>query len=54
LQRRDDLEPAVRDQMADQIAGRILQRTGLRRDPDVPIDDFLESVVRRIRDTRFR
>ena len=55
LQRRAELEPLVRDQMAEQIADRILQRTGLRRDPERPIDDFLETVVRQIRDNaRFR
>jgi uncharacterized RDD family membrane protein YckC len=55
LQRRTELEPSVRDQMAEQITDRILRKTGLSREPGRPIDDFLESAARGIRDNaRFR
>jgi uncharacterized RDD family membrane protein YckC len=51
LQRRADLEPWVRSGMAAQIASRIEQRTGVRRDTTRDVDEFLESVARHIRDT---
>jgi hypothetical protein len=55
LHRRADLDLAVRDKTAYQIATRITQRTGLQRDPNQPLDDFLEAVARQVRDTaRFR
>ena len=55
LQRRSDLEPSVRVEMAEQIAKRITDKTGQPRDPQQPLDDFLETVARRVRDTaRFR
>jgi uncharacterized RDD family membrane protein YckC len=55
LHRRIDLDLALRDQMAHQIATRITAKTGLQRDPNQSLDDFLESVARQIRDTaRFR
>jgi uncharacterized RDD family membrane protein YckC len=55
LHRRADLDLAVRDKTAYQIASRITQRTGLQRDPNQPLDDFLEAVARQVRDTaRFR
>jgi uncharacterized RDD family membrane protein YckC len=55
LQRRPDLDPLVRDEMAERIARRITDKTGHRRDPQQPLDDFLESVAREVRDTaRFR
>lgn len=50
LQRREDLEWVVRERMADQIAERILLKAGLQRGPGTSIDDFLESIARRIRD----
>jgi uncharacterized RDD family membrane protein YckC len=55
LHRRADLDLAVRDKTAYQIAARITQRTGVQRDPDQSLDDFLEGAARQIRDTaRFR
>jgi hypothetical protein len=55
LHRRVDLDLAVRDRTAYQIASRITQKTGLQRDPNQSLDDFLEGVARQIRDTaRFR
>jgi uncharacterized RDD family membrane protein YckC len=55
LHRRADLDLAVRDKTAYQIATRITQKTGLQRDPNQSLDDFLEAVARQVRDTaRFR
>jgi uncharacterized RDD family membrane protein YckC len=55
LQRRDELDPLVRYQMANQIADRIERKTGMRRDPAKLTDEFLESMARQIRDsTRLR
>lgn len=55
LQRRFDLDPLVRETMAEQIAGRITEKTGVAREPDQSVDDFLEGVARRVRDVaRFR
>ena len=55
LHRRLDLEGDVRSDMADRIVRRITGKTGLSPGPDQPIDDFLESIARQIRDTaRFR
>jgi uncharacterized RDD family membrane protein YckC len=55
LQRRHDLDPLVRDEMAERIAARISQRIGIEREPAQHVDDFLESVARRVRDVaRFR
>ena len=55
LQRRFDLDPLVRDAMAEQIAGRITENTGVGREPDQSVDEFLEGVARRVRDVaRFR
>jgi len=55
LQRRLDLDPLVRDEMAERIAKRITDKTGHPRDSQQPLDDFLESVAREVRDTaRFR
>jgi hypothetical protein len=55
LQRRFDLDPLVRDAMAEQIAGRITGKTGVGRKPDQSVDEFLEGVARRVRDdARFR
>ena len=55
LQRRSDLEPSVRVEMAEQIAKRITDKTGQPRDPQQPLDDFLETMAHRVRDTaRFR
>jgi len=55
LQRRDDLDPLVRDNMRDQIAARIVRRTGVRPHPGDSLDDFLEAVARGIRDSgRYR
>jgi len=55
LQRRSDLDPLVRDAMAEQIARRITEKTGATREPDQSLDDFLEGVARHVRDVaRFR
>jgi uncharacterized RDD family membrane protein YckC len=55
LQRRFDLDPWVRDAMAEQIADRITKKTGVGREPNQSVDGFLESVARRVRDVaRFR
>lgn len=55
LHRRADLDLAVRDRTAYQIATRITQRTGLQRAPGQSLDGFLEGVARQVRDTaRFR
>jgi uncharacterized RDD family membrane protein YckC len=55
LVRRFDLVPAVRDQMADQIARRVTNRTGVEREANQPVDEFLEAMARRTRDgARFR
>lgn len=55
LHRRGDLDLALRDQMAYKIATRITAKTGLQRDPNQSLDDFLEAVARQIRDSaRFR
>jgi len=55
LQRRANLDPVVRDNTAHQIATRITAKTGLQRGPMESLDEFLESVASRIRDTaRFR
>jgi hypothetical protein len=55
LQRRFDLDPLVRDAMAEQIAHRITEKTGVRREPDQSVDEFLEGIARRVRDVaRFR
>ena len=55
LQRRFDLDMLVREAMAEQIANRITGKTGVRREPDQSVDEFLEDVARRVRDVaRFR
>jgi uncharacterized RDD family membrane protein YckC len=55
LQRRHDLDPLVRGEMAERIAARISQRIGIEREAAQHVDDFLESVARRVRDVaRFR
>ena len=55
LLRRFDLDPVVRDEMAGQIARRVMERTGIERQADQSVDEFLEGVARRTRDTaRFR
>jgi uncharacterized RDD family membrane protein YckC len=55
LHRRVDMDLTLRDQVAYKIASRITEKTGLQRDPNQSLDDFLEAVARQIRDTaRFR
>ncbi len=55
LRRRVDLDALVRENMADQIVGRITQQTGAAREPGQSADEFLELVARRARDgARFR
>jgi uncharacterized RDD family membrane protein YckC len=50
LQRRDTFDLAVRDHTARQIAARITAKTGIERQPDQSLDDFLESIARGVRD----
>jgi uncharacterized RDD family membrane protein YckC len=55
LQRRSDLDPMVRDEMAGQIASRIRQTTGITPEPGQTVDEFLALTARRVRDVaRFR
>jgi uncharacterized RDD family membrane protein YckC len=55
LQRRDSLDFAVRDLTARQIANRITAKTGIERQPDETLDDFLQSVASKVRNGgRFR
>lgn len=51
LSRRYDLDPAVRDTTAQQIAVMIQQKTGIERTPAQSPDDFLEAVAKQLRDT---
>jgi uncharacterized RDD family membrane protein YckC len=51
LHRRAELDPDVGVRMAQQIASRIAERTGLRLDASQTVDEFLEGVARRTRDT---
>jgi len=51
LQRRYDLDLIVRDRTAYEIATRITARTGIQRAPEQSLDDFLESIAKRVRDT---
>ena len=49
------MDLTLRDQVAYKIASRITAKTGLQRDPNQSLDDFLEATARQIRDTaRFR
>lgn len=55
LHRRVNMDLTLRDQVAYKIASRITAKTGLQRDPNQSLDDFLEAAARQIRDTaRFR
>jgi uncharacterized RDD family membrane protein YckC len=55
LHRRAEMDLTLRDQVAFKIASRITDKTGLQRDPNQSLDDFLEGAARQIRDTaRFR
>lgn len=55
LQRRFDLDYAVRDKTAFQIATRISQKTGVQRNPEQSVESFLEMAARQVRDSaRFR
>jgi uncharacterized RDD family membrane protein YckC len=55
LRRRADLDPNVRQQMASEMAARITKQTGAVPDPDQSLDEFIEGVARRVRDSaRFR
>lgn len=55
LHRRVNMDLTLRDQVAYKIATRIIEKTGLQRDPNQSLDDFLEASARQIRDTaRFR
>jgi len=51
LQRRWDLDPAVRMDTAEKIAGRITATTGLQRAADQSNDDFLELTAKQVRDS---
>jgi uncharacterized RDD family membrane protein YckC len=55
LQRRHTLEVGFRDATALKIATRITAKTGIERVEDQSLDDFLESIAKRVRDSaRFR
>ncbi|HEX3703547.1 MAG TPA: RDD family protein [Vicinamibacterales bacterium] len=55
LRRRLDLDPLVREEMADQIVHRLTQKTGITRDAGQSAESLLEAVARRVRDSaRFR
>jgi uncharacterized RDD family membrane protein YckC len=55
LHRRAQMDLVLRDQVAYKIATRIMDKTGLQREPNQSLDDFLEASARQIRDTaRFR
>ena len=55
LQRRHDLDPDVRSSSARQIVERIAAKTGVWPGSGEHLDDFLEAIARRVRDTaRFR
>jgi uncharacterized RDD family membrane protein YckC len=50
LQRRDTFDIGVREMTAHKIATRIIAKTGIQRLPDQSLDDFLESIARKVRD----
>jgi hypothetical protein len=55
LQRRSNLDFAVRDRTAYQITARMTAKTGIERNPDQSLDEFLEALARQARDAmRFR
>jgi uncharacterized RDD family membrane protein YckC len=55
LNRRLDLDPAVREDSAQRIALLISTKCGLQPAPDQSPDDFLETIAREVRDSaRFR
>jgi uncharacterized RDD family membrane protein YckC len=51
LHRRESFDLAVRDATALQIATRITTRTGIQRAADQSLDNFLETIAKRTRDT---
>jgi uncharacterized RDD family membrane protein YckC len=51
LQRRDTLELGFRDATAQKIAARIIQKTGVERPANQSLDDFLQAVARKVRDS---
>jgi uncharacterized RDD family membrane protein YckC len=51
LHRRAEMDFVLRDQVAYKIATRIMDKTGLQREPNQSLDDFLEASARKIRDT---
>ena len=49
------MDLVLRDQVAYKIASRIMEKTGLQREPEQSLDDFLEASARQIRDaSQFR
>jgi uncharacterized RDD family membrane protein YckC len=50
LQRRDTLEFGHRDAIANKIALRIEGKTGIERPADQTLDQFLETIAKRVRD----
>jgi uncharacterized RDD family membrane protein YckC len=55
LQRRHTLELGYRDATAHKIVTRITGKTGIERSADQSLDEFLESIAKRVRDSaRFR
>jgi uncharacterized RDD family membrane protein YckC len=51
LHRRAEMDLVLRDQVAYKIASRLMEKTGLQRDPNQSLDEFLEASARQIRDT---
>ncbi|MCU1297145.1 MAG: domain containing protein [Acidobacteriaceae bacterium] len=51
LHRRAEMDLVLRDQVAYKIASRIMEKTGLQREANQSLDDFLEVSARQIRDT---
>lgn len=51
LQRRWDLDPAVRQDTAYKIAMRITAKTGIQRAQEQSNDDFLEMIAKQVRDS---
>ena len=51
LHRRWELDKYVRYSTAAEIAARITAKTGLQRQPNQDVDDFLEEAARKIRDS---
>jgi hypothetical protein len=51
LQRRDTFDFATRDATAYKIASRITAKTGIQRDSNQSLEEFLESIAKQLRDS---